>query len=248
MIISHKNRFVFNKPMKTGGSSLELCLYPYLGDEDVIGNNGKENLAVLRDLGCKARIDKRSHEPMEALVRAYDWKCVEYTHFTVVRNPWDRAVSLFYWRNEEMRGAPHVEARDEFRKWVRFGLRELTNGTCDWAGYPIADVVVKYEDLRTGMMELSRMLGIEPLIDTDAHRDKSGLRPDYSRAFMDLYDDETWALVGLVQSFERTLFDYSYERPQGSLNSLATFRDNAFRRRRQLKIEHDKAKNPEKEA
>lgn len=241
MIISHTRRFIFNKPMKTAGSSLEVCLYEYLGDGDIVGNNGAENLKLLRSRETKVQIREASHVALAEMVRGYGWKCIDYTHFTVVRNPWDRAVSLFYWRNPDYREAPLREARAEFQRWVGFGLRELENSSYSWMGYPIADVVLKYEMLNQGMRELSHDLGLETEVDMGAHRDKSGLRPGYSRAFTELYDEASWSLVGQVLAADAVMFGYSRDRPWGDLDLLKRFEGIAEPRRRQLKLEHDKA-------
>jgi len=241
MIISHTHRFVFNKPMKTAGSSLEVCLYGHLGDGDVVGNNGAENLKRLRSHGTNVQVRDASHVAMADLVRGYDWKCIGYTHFTVVRNPWDRAVSLFYWRNPEYREAPLRKARAEFQRWVGFGLRELENSSYSWMGYPIADVVLKYETLDQGIRVLSHDLALAEEVDMGAHRDKAGLRPDYSRSFTELYDEASWSLVGLVLAADVALFGYGRDRPSGDLDLLKRFEGVAEPRRRHLKLEHDKA-------
>lgn len=42
MIISHKHKFIFIKPEKTAGSSLEIALSKYCGQEDIITTLGEE--------------------------------------------------------------------------------------------------------------------------------------------------------------------------------------------------------------
>lgn len=227
--------------MKVAGSSVEAVLYKYLGEKDVVGNNGVDNIAILRGLGKTNRISKHSHMSMRDVLYSYDWPCVSYVHFSIVRNPWDRAVSLFYWRNRELRDAPLKAAQAAFRKWVTFGLIELGEHRLDWNGYPLADIIVKYEDLNQGMRQVSRLLDLDPEIDTDEFQDKANVRPAYSRSFMDLYDDESWALVGQVLAWDRMLFDYSAERPSGREASVVRFAEVAKARRRHLKIDHGKA-------
>ena len=46
MIISHKNKFIFLKPKKVAGTSMEIFLSQFCGDNDVITQIGTENLRV----------------------------------------------------------------------------------------------------------------------------------------------------------------------------------------------------------
>ncbi len=240
MIISHSHGFVYNKPMKTAGSSLEVCLYSHLQDGDVVGDNGPENMALMRALKRRIKVQAKSHVSMSEMVRTYAWPCVKYTHFTVVRNPWDQAVSLFYWRNPRFRDADLAETQTEFRRWVRFGLRELDKFNFTWGQYPLADLVVKYEALKEGMVEVSKVVGLDPPLDTSSFFDKATVRPRHSRNFTELYDDETWDLVGMVRAQDVSLFGYSRAAPQGNAAVLRDFTTVARERRRHLKIDHDK--------
>ena len=73
MLISHRQRFIFVHPQKTGGSSIETVLKARC--PDAIHWHGRHGHA-------QAGLDEIGRER---------WK--EYFSFCFVRNPWDRLVS-----------------------------------------------------------------------------------------------------------------------------------------------------------
>lgn len=232
MIISHEHGFVFVKPMKVAGSSVENAIYPILDDRDLVGNNGPDNLKILRGLGKACKVRGVSHASVEEMVHQFRRRIMAYKFVSVVRNPWDRAVSLFYWRNQHMRSRPIEEVRTSFQNWVCSGRVNFEHvGSPFWRGYPAVDLLVKYEQLDKGFVEVSRRLELPEVIDTTKHLDKAGLRPESSRAFDALYNDETWEVVALLGAREIRIFGYSRECPQGNDSYLAEFDAAPIRRR-----------------
>lgn len=91
MIISHRNKYIFFKALKTAGTSVEVALARSCGLNDIITPIAEENrykhpsknykgfFNHIKPLEIKEKIDKEI------------WK--SYFKFTIIRNPWDETVS-----------------------------------------------------------------------------------------------------------------------------------------------------------
>jgi hypothetical protein len=135
MIISHRHRFIFLKTRKTAGTSIEIALSQLCGPQDVItpippqdeeirqrlGYPGPQNcMLTWRHYTPKAwlrLLRKGMHPHFYNHMRAYRvrgivgrsiWKT--YFTFCVERNPYDKALSLYYWRTRHMHPRPSFHA------------------------------------------------------------------------------------------------------------------------------------------
>src|SRR5918997_5095351 len=125
MIISHKHKFIFLKTRKTAGTSIEIALSRLCGDRDIItpigqderfrrefSHRGSQNFRVAsperepNDGRPRKEVDYYNHIPAErvrVLIGTAIWD--EYYKFCFERNPWDKAISLYFWltRNRDPR-------------------------------------------------------------------------------------------------------------------------------------------------
>ena len=94
MIISHKHKFIFFKTIKTAGTSIQSALAEHCGERDVITGEGKKNTHKL------PKIPALHHEHVY-LTFVKQWLEPEiwdsYFKFAFIRNPFDLAVSKYYW-------------------------------------------------------------------------------------------------------------------------------------------------------
>lgn len=112
MIISHKHKFIFFKPWKVGGNSVEHNLSNQCGKWDIVDTNHTNPGDVINLIGEK--------------------KYNKYFKFTITRNPWDRMVSYFWWQDGGLVGKNHrkninkllkmkfdgYEFKEQFAKWI----------------------------------------------------------------------------------------------------------------------------------
>ncbi|CAA2139472.1 sulfotransferase family 2 domain-containing protein [Hyphomicrobium sp. ghe19] len=203
MIVSHARRFIFVKTSKTAGTSVEISLSELCGPDDIIApaRESKDpkypsyrarNLVIplhraayvslpippLTPVAKHFRFRKTFYEHMPAVrVRRALPKSVwdNYFKFTIVRNPYDRALSQYFWNNRKT-GTHTKETINEYileksspsvlTNWFMYASR----------GKVLVDHFIRYEELESGFQTILSRLGIdEPLALPNA---KGGVRPN----------------------------------------------------------------------
>ncbi|KPA22782.1 hypothetical protein shim_10700 [Shimia sp. SK013] len=215
MIISHRFKFVFIRPMKVGGTSTEIKM-----------------LKMLRAVGDESEfISGPSHFNVTQVMKKYGERVVDFRFYSVCRNPWDRAVSMFYHRNRAVAEMPMADQKDRFREWVTSGAFLFdergsifdTTGSPYWRGMPIVDHVIRYERLDEGLRKMSRQLGLPKKINITDIRQRSGDRPNAARAFEPLFDKASWDVISIAAAQDRAAFGYSKTRPSGNGDVMIHF-------------------------
>ena len=79
-MISHQKKFIFVHIPRTGGTHLSNFLLPYCDEESLRFSSFGE--------------DEHQHATLLDYVAYYGKEILDYTIFSIVRNPWDRALSL----------------------------------------------------------------------------------------------------------------------------------------------------------
>lgn len=162
----------------------------------------------------KAGLPGGAH-PRASSVRAFDeiaWK--SYFKFCFVRNPWDHAVSDFYWRSH-VRGCYHISFKEFLRRVsdpqrpdperMRPPLRS------NWDIYAIdgkveADFVGRFESLDSDLFSVGQSIGLD-LDLSSAPRAKGGIRKT-QKYIGDFYDKEGIELVEKIYAEEILKFSY----------------------------------------
>ena len=184
MIVSHRHRYIFVRTRKTAGTSVEIALSKFCGPDDIITRDADD--ALRRELGYPGpqndggvplshhtfgewrrlllrgeRARFKNHMAaarIRALVGDEIWR--GYYKFAIERDPWDKAISLYYWRtrNEQPR-RPLLQ----FLKEV--GARSLSNAHIYLIDGKIAvDRMITYENLAVQLEEIREHLALpEPL-------------------------------------------------------------------------------------
>lgn len=108
-----------------------------------------------------------SHQPASSIKRRLtpqQW--AEMTKFTIVRNPWDRVVSSYFWR-QHRRGSVDIDEviSEADQNWKTISIN----------GELVVDHVVRFERLKEDLSTIAPRLGIP--IPVELPRSKTGLRP-----------------------------------------------------------------------
>ncbi|MBF5058092.1 hypothetical protein Y5W_03386 [Alcanivorax sp. 521-1] len=243
MIVSHRHRFIFVKTIKTGGTSLEIALSKFCGPEDVITPISRDDEETRRGLGfrgpqhyrqgfaeCVSRqglvrglyrgvqgnlpprfYNHISAPEIRALVGERTWS--DYRTFTVVRNPYDRAIS-FYYHEKKLAGE-----RGDFPSFADFLRKHASHLHANWEKYTergavLVDDLVRYEELGPDLASLSERLGLPENVH-DVMKSisaKGSFRPSTAGDRYSLLDDESVGLLSLLCKPEIDLLGYRVPR------------------------------------
>jgi len=227
MIVNHAFKFIFLKTRKTAGTSVELALSRYCGTGDIVTPLYREDEAVRTALGfcgpqncdiprrhyawrdwlraLRGKPARLKNHSVAALVKRTvgDEIFDSYFKFAIERNPFDKAISRYYWntRDDAQKG--------EFSEVLaKLSPRQLSS----WDVYSIDDSIVvdrvlRYENLSAELEEVRRAIGLpEPL---DLPRAKGSHRRE-KKHYSELLDPACRALIEARCAREIEAFGYAW--------------------------------------
>ncbi len=232
MILSHKYRFIFIKSAKTAGTSIEIALSKFCGPTDVItpfalddekirselGYPGPQNYLApfwsyrLRDVKNLLVLGQKkfrfhahmSAQAVKAVVPQHIWQ--NYFKFCVERNPWDRVVSLYYYK-PAFRSCPRPTVSEFVESNGHHILKQRGHGLYTIDGQIVVDRICRYETLAEELEDVRMHLGIpEALTLPRAKSHYRKAREDYR----DLFNDRAKAMVAELFQEEIERFDYTF--------------------------------------
>ena len=229
MIISHKYKFIFLKTTKTAGTSIEIALSEYCGPRDIItpiSADDEKTRTVLQFKGPQnyiipfidyslgdmvyslIRLKRRQyHNHIAAkFVRRFIGEEIwqSYFKFCFERNPWDRAVSQYYWRRAE--GAPHSFAEFIDSRNLR-SLKKKGFGLYAMDGEVVVDRICLYENMAEELTYLGDRLQLPGKLALPSS--KSSSRKDKEH-YRDLFNPEDMERVAGLFAEEIKLLGYSF--------------------------------------
>lgn len=234
VIISHTHKFIFIKSFKTAGTSVESILSTHCSGEDIVTplndyhhNRDEKGQLIHKSMNAEEyiRLNLPNLQHVDALTiktRVPPEVWVSYFKISIARNPWDRAVSSFYW---EKRNDPMLNPKKKFYNYLgvpfdELGhLRKLFSAFVKTDQSPnndrfytiddqlCVDYVIRYETLPEDYRKLCRRLGL-PIIDLP--RLKGGVRKGRYH-YSDYYDEETKDIVAKKHKNDIRLFQYKFK-------------------------------------
>jgi hypothetical protein len=228
LIICHRYRFIFIKTKKTAGTSIEIALSRYCSENDIITVVAPEDEVIREDLGYRGaqndevpwyyyrpwnvkqlvqrrdRLRYRNHEHASWLRHRVPREVWEgYFRFTVERNPWDRCISSYYWRNRRAKELP------PFDDWLATASQgQLSNfGIYSIGGHVAVDHVLRYENLGAGLDRLAEELNLPGKLELP--RAKGGYRAD-RRPYREVLEPKHRDLIDSACAREIELLGYEF--------------------------------------
>jgi hypothetical protein len=200
MILSFENRFAFIKVQKTAGTSVEVFLSPLAGADAIVTpikppEAGHEPRNFERRDG-----DFFNHMPASLVrdrVGAEQWRGLY--RFCFERNPWDKAISFYFWRTKRRADPPPFEV------WAAKPgnlVSERDLYTID--GALAVDYIGRYETLSADLQSVLDHVGIKTSIELP--RAKSEHRPVGERTPIGVAAD---ALIRTEFAWEIDHFGYT---------------------------------------
>lgn len=240
MLVSHRHKFIFTKTFKTAGTSIEHYFEPYClpqgmrasGDEEIVSKEGV--------VGKRGAFGKQhqwyAHMPAAKIKdQLNEEKWASYFKFSVVRNPFDKMVSAYFFllrlkqeqgmlpalksrlkawsgkRGEVMPGN-HADHQINFRKWIKSGAHFDDSTAYKIEGTSVLDFTMRYEHLMEDLEQVCARLEI-PFEPQRLKQLKSGYRKK-KWAVKDLYDEESKSLV--AERFRSLIDEQGYRFPDES--------------------------------
>lgn len=230
MIISHKHNFIFLKTKKTAGTSIEIALSRFCGPDDIItpispvdeelrtrlGYPGPQNYVVpISRYRMQDRYRRLVHGEQKCFYNHMPAKQVKhyieddvwnnYYKFCFERNPWDRCVSLYHWRNKPEK-YPTISTFIKARKPLP-RLKKAGYGMYTIKGEIAVDKVCRFEDMSDELETIRNHVGIpEPL---ELPRTKSKSRKD-KRSYRDILSDDDRDRIAKIFRDEICLLEYKW--------------------------------------
>ena len=195
-MILPKHKVIFVHIPKTGGTSIER----FFGAKQFARTGKHASVSNLRQA-----------------VGADAWN--HYFKFSFVRNPWDRMVSYFNWRSQDLQNNVDVQGRT-FKDWLRFLLAGdfsdlKLNRSFKYGVEPqfamladgddvAVDFVGRFENLQCDFERVCDRTGIER--QTLPHKNAMNRQQHYT----EFYDNESRSLVEALYPQDIEYFDYEF--------------------------------------
>ena len=238
MLVSHRYKFIYTKTRKTAGSSVESYFEPFCMPDGEWTQRapprgtrlGRRYHRFSRQAGAGRRrllvephagpVDPRAARPGH--LEVVDFK------FCVIRNPFEKAISGFYFGKRRRRKSQQGQWTDQdpqlFENWLeRFRLRApMDRNTFCIKGQFALDDVIRHEILAADMQRICERLGL-PWDPERLPAFKAGLRPPEATARRLYTTPRSRQLVREAYRFELRYFGYKFPEEE-SIAGLALIR------------------------
>ena len=195
-MISHKLRFIFIHIPKTSGNSLSLFLKDFI-DDDIIQKSSrmgeKQGISIL----CGEKGITIKHADIKYYENTYGEKINDYFKFTIVRNPYDRMLSFYFWSKRKNNQKFN---RNEFINFIKKN-KSLQHKYIDNTFH-----IIHFENL---INELKNIECFKEIVDFNNYPTLNA-SSNSKRNYNEIYDKELKDLVFNKYKKDFELFGYEY--------------------------------------
>jgi len=192
MIISFKHNYIYFRPKKTGSSTIETVLGADLGPYDIMPGKKGATRAGLADTTAEAspaRLATHTKaEKIREMVPEEFWqRCYK---FASERHPYEKAVSLAFYRMHKFEKWGVEEAEREFRRLLDEVVRGNSYSGIKYysiEGAPVVDDFIRHESFEADLRQVSARIGIA--VPAELPRKKGSIRLD-PRPAREILSDE----------------------------------------------------------
>ena len=222
MLVSHDKKFIYIKTVKTAGTSMEVALQDYclppdvdLPVENVASETVESEHGIVGARGPNVAASNRWYNHMPA--RQIKDQLPEeiwngYCKICNIRNPWDKTVSWFHFRNPEVKSKPQDEIVAEFRKFLTPANPENLSVGLDTHIYfigdkPVADEYIRYDSMAEDYARICEKLGLDAKAVPELKRGPRGSKTIH---YSEYYDDQLRDLVAKLYAKEIAAFGWTF--------------------------------------
>ncbi|NJM30063.1 MAG: hypothetical protein HC855_08110 [Rhizobiales bacterium] len=170
MLLSHRKKFIYLKTIKTAGTSVEIFFEPYCLPENSAHDEAHAVTETVSDagiVGSRMELWKKEHKfyshMRAAEVRDAVGEAVfnAYFKFCIIRNPFDKAVSFFWWTQfkkpatwDDLNKVPFPAVKAAFGKFMETARLPADRDIYSIDGAPVVDAFIRFENLNADLQEV----------------------------------------------------------------------------------------------
>lgn len=213
VLVSHIFKFIYIKNRKVAGTSVEAFFEKYCIKPDKkykAEHQSEQRVSEYGIIGCRMVSIPKEHLWYNHITASEIKKILgsdkfnRYFKFSVVRNPYDKIVSLFHFFANKVDN----DLKKNFKNFcINYDCNDMNSICID--GKPICDMYIRYENLENDIIQVCKKLGIKDYDIKELPKFKSGIR-DKSKSYREYYDDETKMIVYKKHENEIKYFGYDF--------------------------------------
>ena len=205
VLVSHKYKFIYIKNMKVAGTSVECFFDKYCIDpeKDYSYNGSAARCEHIDEFGIIGSRGNNLNNRWKNHINATKIKSFlgektfnEYLKFCVIRNPYDKMVSLYFFKKSKLSFKEFVK-QTQCNNLNKHSINEKS----------VCNYFIRFEHLEEDIKTLCKKLKIDSYDLSLLPKHKSTYRKSHKH-FSEYYDDETKNIVYNKHKKEFELFGY----------------------------------------